>query len=577
MESNLKPFPTGVSTRHMALFTSFYLSIASMLSAQKPFTDITKSSGIDHRFKVFEGLLGGGACVLDYDQDGYEDLYITSGRLEDVLYHNERNGTFRNAFAGSGLELTNKYITQGVSGADINRDGWVDLFITTINSNDSSINNIIPRAINLLFLNNGDGTFREITAEYGLDQMYSFSTGPSFGDFNEDGYPDLYVANYFLSYEGKLSAINDAVIVASNTTAPGYLLINQKGKKLVNRFKDYGLDYKGFGFGGLPTDFDNDGDLDLIINHDFGFKSTPNLLLENEYPKRRFLDRAKSLAMNLQINAMGTAAGDINGDGWMDYYFTNIRLNAMMVNQGAGKPFINLTKELGLSYVTISWGANFADFDQDGDVDLFVSNGDLNPNCQPLPDFYFINDHGHFTESSRWSGLNDPGIGRGSVTFDMDNDGDLDLLVVNQVPVMPYEAESYTRLFRNDSASGNWIKIKLQGVQADKNGLGSRIEMVAEAQHMIREIDGGGSSHLSQNSTIAHFGLGNALKADTILVKWTGGNQQMLTDVAANQLLNITESPASKKTPTWFYLAGIVLIFGALGYALGKSRKLKQA
>ena len=556
-----------------AWFLFLFSWLTCTLFSQKPFTDVTKESGISHSFKVYEGLLGGGACVIDYDKDGYEDLYITSGRFEDVLYHNEGNGTFRNAFKGSGLELTHKYITEGVSGADVNRDGWVDLFITTINSNDSSINNVIPRAINLLFLNNGDGTFREVTSEFGLDQMYSFSTGPSFGDFNKDGFPDLYVANYFLSYEGKLSAINDAVIVSSNTTAPGYLLINQHGKKYVNRYKDYGLNYKGFGFGGLPTDFDNDGDLDLIINHDFGFKSTPNLLLENEYPKRRFEDQAKSLAMNLQINAMGTAVGDINSDGWMDYYFTNIRLNAMMINQGAGKPFLNQTKELGLSHVTISWGANFADFDQDGDVDLFVSNGDLNPNCQPLPDFYFINDHGHFTESSRRAGLNDPGIGRGSVTFDLDNDGDLDLLVVNQIPVQDYEAESFTRLFRNDSAKGHWLKIRLKGIHAESNGIGSRIEVMAGGQHMIREIDGGGSSHISQNSTIAHFGLGSAEMADTILVKWTGGNQQMLTDVAANQLLVITESPIEKTNPTWYYLAGIMLIFGGLGYALGRRRK----
>ncbi|MCB0656620.1 MAG: CRTAC1 family protein [Saprospiraceae bacterium] len=541
-----------------------------IVNGQKPFTDVTRSSGINHRFVVFEGLLGGGACVIDYDKDGYEDLYLTSGRHEDVLYHNEGNGTFRNAFKGSGLEITSKYITQGVSGADINRDGWVDLFITTINSNDTAINNVIPRAINLLFLNNGDGTFRDVTAAYGLDQMYSFSTGPSFSDFNEDGYPDLYVANYFLSYEGKLSAINDAVIVHANTTAPGYLLINKKGQKLVNRFMDYGLNYKGFGFGGLPTDFDNDGDLDLIINHDFGFKSTPNLLLENQYPKPRFRDRAKELDMNLQINAMGTAVGDINNDGWMDYYFTNIRLNVMKVNQGPGKPFLDQTKELGLSHVTISWGANFADFDQDGDVDLFVSNGDLNPNCQPLPDFYFINDQGHFTESSRWAGLNDPGVGRGSVTFDMDNDGDLDLLVVNQTPVMTYEAESYTRLFRNDSARGNWLKIKLDGVQSERNGLGSRVEVIANGRHMLREIDGGGSSHISQSSTIAHFGLGSTDRADSVLVTWVGGHQQLLTDVPANQLLTITETPHRKSSKTWYFLGITVLILGGLWWMFRK-------
>lgn len=537
------------------------LFLPVMTIAQAPFTNVTKEAGIDHQFVVYEGMFGGGICVFDLDKDGFEDLYLTSGMNEDVLYHNNGDGTFTNVFEGSGLEVTRGFVTQGVSGADVNRDGWVDLFITTITIKDSA--KIIPRAMNLLFLNNGDNTFKNATEEYKLDQLYSFSTGGHFGDFNADGYPDLYVGNYFLEYEGELSAINDATIVGANQTAKGYLLLNKKGKYFSNVYADYGLKYRGFGFGAVFTDFDNDGDQDLFVNHDFGYKATPDFLLENQYPQKSFKDISKEMDMDLKINSMGTGVGDYNNDGFLDYYMTNIRFNHFMVSQGPGKPFVNKAKELGMSYVSISWGANFADFDHDGDVDLYVANGDLNPNCVPMGDFYFENDHGRFTELGRSKGVNDYGIGRGSVVFDLENDGDLDILVINQKPVLEYPVPSMTTLFRNDSTNGNWLKIALQGIAAETHGLGSRVEVVIGDKRMIREIDGGGSSHLSQNSTIAHFGLGAATSVDSVVVTWTGGKRQVLAEQEVNQLLTIVE--AGGKQPTNL----MTLIGGVLGLLLG--------
>jgi len=519
---------------------------------QHHFTDVTTEAGIKHVFKVYEGMFGGGACVFDYNNDGFEDLYITSGTNDDILYKNNGNGTFTNIFEQSGLALTKNYVTQGVAGADVNRDGFVDLFITTITRRDRK--EVIPREINLLFLNNGNGTFRDVTKEYGLDQMFSFSTGGSFGDFNADGWPDIYVGNYFNQYEGKLSLINDNTIVGANQIAKGYLLLNEKGKRFKDVYADYGLDYRGFGFGGVFTDYDNDGDQDLFVNHDFGYKRTPDMLLQNRYPKKSFVDVARETAMDLKINSMGTAVGDYNNDGWMDYYMTNIKFNYFMINQGPGKPFVNKARELGMAFFAISWGANFADFDQDGDVDLFVANGDLNPNCVAMADFYFENLGNKFEDHARAIGLADYGIGRGSVTFDYDNDGDLDLLVVNQEPVLNYPVQSLTRLYRNDSTTGNWVKIALKGIEAESHGIGSKIEVEAGGKKMIREIDGGGSSHISQNSVIAHFGLGNASKIDKITVYWTGGNKQIVTGSAINQLLSITEIPAEKTNHSLIYL-----------------------
>lgn len=521
--------------------------------AQATFKDVTTAAGIQHQFVVYEGMFGGGACVIDFNNDGWEDIFITGGMNEDVLYQNNGDGTFKNVYHKSGLESTIHYVTQGVAGADVNKDGWVDLFITTITTKDSV--KTIPRAENLLFLNNGNSTFRNVTAEYGLDELKSFSTGVSFGDFNADGYPDAYVSNYFLDYEGQLSAINDATIVNANRTAKGYLLKNRNGKYFSNVYADYKLVHKGFGFGGVFTDFDNDHDVDLFINHDFGYKATPDVFLDNQYPKILFKDVSKELNMDLKINAMGTAVGDFNFDGLLDYYVTTIRFNKLMVSQGIGKPFSEKSKELGLGYVSISWGANFADFDHDMDLDLFVANGDLNPNDVPMADYYFENKNGVFTEKAPAVGLNDYGVGRGSVVFDMDNDGDLDILVVNQKPVLSYPVSSETKLYRNDSTTGNWIKIALKGIDSEMHGLGSRVEVVIGKIKMIREIDGG-SSHLSQNSTIAHFGLGSASSVDSVIVLWIGGKRQVLTNQKVNSQLTITENVEAKTQP-WI-LTGLI-------------------
>ena len=535
-----------------------------LINAQETFVDVTEHAGIEHQYEVYEGTFGGGVTVFDFNNDGFEDLYITSGIQADRLYLNKGNGTFEDVFKGSGLEVTNEYVTQGVVSADINKDGFRDLFITTITTTDGK--NVIPRAKNLLFLNNGNATFTNVTKAYGLEEFNSFSTGPSFGDIDADGYPDLFVGNYFQEFTGKLGIIKDATIVSANQTARSYLLKNNEGKSFKNVYDDYGLGHKGFGFGGVFTDFDNDQDQDLLVNQDFGYKAVPNFLYQNEYPNDRFEDVSQQTEMDLKINAMGAAVGDYNGDGWMDYYVTNIKFNMLMENQGNGNPFVDKAKELGTYNLAISWGANFADFDHDEELDLFVSNGDLNPNCTPMGNFYFENNANTYTEKGRELAINDYGIGRGSVIFDMDNDGDMDLLVVNQKPILNYPIASTTRLFRNDIATGNWLKIALKGVQAESSGIGSRVTVIANGKKFIREIDGGGSSHISQNSVIAHVGLGTTTKIDSVIVNWSGGNTQIITNIKANQLLEIVETAQPKKPlfNFWYFIGALFLIITVL-------------
>ena len=242
--------------------------------------------------------------------------------------------------------------------------------------------------------------------------------------------------------------INDSQIVSASQIAEGFLLLNQGGKGFKNVYKDYGLSHKGFGFGGVFSDFDNDGDQDLIVNHDFGYKKTPNLLLKNQFPFKWFNDVGPQTGMDLKINSMGTAVGDYNNDGLMDYFFTNIRFNKFMVNNGVGKPFSEKSLELGVNTITITWGANFADFDHDGDLDMYLLNHQLfNPQPNKLipPDssgnapaadkLYrnegLVHNHPFFKDVSKEAGILEDGYGLGVVVTDVNKDTYPDIYVAN--------------------------------------------------------------------------------------------------------------------------------------------------
>jgi enediyne biosynthesis protein E4 len=525
------------------------------------FTDISEEAGIQHYFEVFEGMFGGGIAVLDFNNDGYEDLYLTGGMQEDQLLLNLKNGTFENVFKKAKLDAALNFVTQGVATADFNRDGWMDLFVTTITTKDKK--KTIPRAQNLIFINQGDGTFKDESKTFGIQDTESFSTGIAIGDFNLDGYPDVYVGNYFTDYDGGLKEISDATIVNAGRTAKGYLYENRGGKKLVEVSKKYGIDHRGFSFGGIFTDFDNDNDLDLMVNNDFGYKAKPNYLLENLYPKKEFKYVEADYEMDLRINAMGGATADINADGFLDYFISNIRFNRFMIQNPDKKIFEDQAEALGTQLFTISWGTNFNDFDHDGDIDLFVANGDLNPNCVPMYNFYFENKEGQFYEHSSKFGLKDYGIGRGSALFDLENDGDMDLIMVAQKPTMEYGPPSITRLYRNDIAAGNYLQVKLKGNASTLSALGARIQVFSDSLFLNQEIDGGNTSHLSHNSTLAHFGLGNRKKIDSLQVIWPGGAMTKMKEIQTNQRIFIEETqPFKEKKSLMVWMILPLIAFG---------------
>lgn len=532
--------------------TNLLLLYASILLGQG-FTEVSMEAGINHAFRVDLANFGGGALVFDYDNDGYEDIYLPAGNDIDKLYRNNGDGTFTDAFYGSGFETTMPLHTQGAAAADIDRDGDKDVIVTTLY--DKENRDLTP---NLLFINNGNGTFTDVTYEYGLSEFKSNSQGATFGDINLDGYPDLYIANYIGESPKGISIFNEQTITNNYAAAFDYFFINSAGKEFIDATAIYGINHNGFGFQALFTDWDNDRDNDILIANDFGYKARANIALVNDYPENSLSYEEDNLRMNYGMNAMGIARGDFDYDGYMDYYVTNIHASLFALNRDNGKSFIDFGVQSGCAIslinnpqyqgVPVSWGCNFFDYDHDTDLDLFVNNGALNPTVRPNPNFFFENGPVKYIEVGHEKGVDDPRIGRGSVTFDYDNDGDMDLLVVNQFAREPTTMipKARTLLYRNDSTVGNWLKIKLEGRYTEKDGIGSRVEIEVNGRLLIREVDGG-SSHLSQNSTIVHFGLGDATDVD-VTVKWLGGHTQVLEGVSTNQQITIAE----KELPSTF-------------------------
>jgi len=544
----------------MKYFLIIFIFLPSLFFGQSAFSDVTLNSGIDNIYDVYEGLFGGGVVAFDYNNDGFEDLYITGGKSQDVLYRNNGDGTFKDVINRSGLLKDSLIVTTGVSSADVNKDGYIDLLVTTITSQNNHPNEKNKMSSNLLYINNGDGTFSDLSSKYGI-QKRNFSTSSSFGDINADGYPDLFIANYFKDFyfddnplgSHRLSLLNNYSIRSDYETGQDELYINIDGKyfkEVSDLLVDAG---KGYGFGGVFTDFDNDNDLDLFIINDFGETHEPNRLLVNQYPELRFENKSKEMKINFGLKSMGVGVGDYNNDNLLDYHVTNIFAGPFIVNRGDGLPFINLTNNIGTGIsqiksfkdsesVVIGWGSIFLDYDNDTDLDLFNSNGPINPMVIPIPNILFEN-KGRVFEVNEKSGLMDYGIARGSVHFDYDNDGDQDIFVVNQRPVesVVYGENMGSKLYRNDSSNNNnWLKIKLKGKQSTTRGLGARIRIVCDDLSMIREVDGG-SSHASQNSSIVHFGLGQNQIVDSVTVTWPGGKTQSLINPGINQLIVIEE------------------------------------
>jgi enediyne biosynthesis protein E4 len=513
--------------------------------------------GVDHKRYIIEAK-GSGLAFFDYDNDGWLDIYLTNGNRIDEkwppgksptsqLFKNNRDGTFTNVTEKSGLARTGWQT--GVCVGDYDNDGWDDLFCCFWGHN-------------ILFHNNGDGTFSDVTRKAGLyNEQVRWGAGCTFLDYDRDGSLDLFVCNYVkfdlaqaASSAGAASCqwkgipvmcgprglIGDTNLLYHNSGDGTFTDVSEKSGILKPgpRFSITAVSY----------DFDNDGWPDIYVAVD----SEPSILFHNNHDGT-FTDIgviagcAYSEAGHEQAG-MGVAVADYDCDGWLDIFKTNFTDDTCNLyhNNGDGT-FSDVTFPSGIAVNSryVGWGCGFLDYDNDGWPDLMQINGHVYPEIAghdvgqtyKNPRIVYRNmGNGQFKDVSALMG---PGISehfssRGAAFGDYDNDGDVDVLVLNM--------NDLPSLLRNDGGNKqNWIKIKLIGTKCNRTAIGARVRVMTGEHVQMDEVHSG-SSVMSQGDLRLHFGIGKAETVDVIEVKWpTTGKLERFPQVKANQILSIRE------------------------------------
>ncbi|MFQ5859648.1 MAG: CRTAC1 family protein [Anaerolineae bacterium] len=452
---------------------------------------IPKSGTKDERLR--EVVMRGGTAWFDYDNDGDLDLYAVNDG-PNALYRNNGDGTFTDVAKEAGAD--NPVSAMGVSVADYDNDGDLDLYVTNI---------YWPNA---LLRNNGDGTFTDVAEHAGVTDRH-FAAGSAWGDYDGDGWVDLYVAHY----------LREANVLYHNNGDGTFTDVS-----LQTRTND-----AGYGFQPLWTDYDMDGDVDLYVINDF----TDNVLYRNE-GGGRFTDVTVATGTAAVGGGMGGAVGDYDNDGDFDLFITQFEEDTLLANTGG--IFSDLSFKADVANPLIGWGTEFFDYDNDGDLDLFVNNGFIMDNSREReePNALYRNDgEGSFSDVAPALGLDIRNVGRGAAFGDYDSDGDLDMYVCN--------IDRPGILYRNDGGNSNhWLMVRTVGAASNRAGIGAKVWVTAGDRRQVREVRSG-SSFLSHNSLDVHFGLGRYTGPVTVEIRWPSGIGQTLTNVRVDQLLTVTE------------------------------------
>ncbi|MBM3281012.1 MAG: CRTAC1 family protein [Candidatus Handelsmanbacteria bacterium] len=550
----------------MLLLPFLPLLLALPALAQVRFTDQTAAAGITLR-NTFGGQEknyiveshGSGAAFIDCDNDGDLDLYAVNGATfetyqqrsgpGDMLYRNEGGGRFADISAQAGVG--DPGWGGGAAVGDIDNDGWHDLYITNWGPNT-------------LYHNQGKGRFADISAQAGVAGD-DYSASAAFFDYDNDGDLDLYVTNYVIF---DLDRMPDAATQKKTCVFMGGVQVycgpkgmpgaadalyrNESNLRFTDVSGPSGIAAASeyYGLGVVPEDFDLDGHMDLYVAND----ETPNLLFHNN-GDGTFTDIAMEagVAYNGEGDeeaGMGIDAGDCDNDGDADLHKTNFfrESNTLYRNEGNNR-FSDVTSQQGLAASTLNflgWGTKFADFDRDGDLDLFVANGHVYPQVDQVPtgssyrqrnQFFLNQGKGRFTEVlDTGPGMKLEKVHRGAAFGDYDNDGDMDVYVsaLNDLPT----------LLRNDTPTANhWLTVQVFGAQVNRDGAGTRLHLVAGGQHQWRTINGA-ASYLSHNDLRAHFGLGGQTRVDLLELTWPDGSTQALRDLPADKLVVVRQGNA---------------------------------
>lgn len=506
------------------------------------FTEVSREVGIDSYYEP-RFYMGGGAAFVDVDNDGFLDLYVTGGLAVDKLYMNQGDGTFLEMGEEYGFGITKDFFTSAVAVGDIENDGDADIIVTTwVGSNDG------VNKRNLFFENDGEGSFTENGESKGFVEK-AWSMGATFGDINRDGFLDIYIINYVNNHGSIEVDQQGNVTFYQPDCFANYLYINNGDGSFSEVSTELGVDDPGgCSLAASFTDYNNDRRPDLLIANDFGWWAETNKLYANDgdmfTDKSR--DSKMDIAMFGMGIATGDYDEDQDLDYYVTNIRGNVLMNnqgdGTFINEALAAGVDNTFTD---DEYTTGWGAVFFDYDNDSYLDLGVTNGYVATEpiiytaFQDADKMYKNNGDGTFEDVSDLTSFNSKEISRGLITGDYDNDGDLDVFVV--VSKSFESIDPHFLLYKNETNDSNdWIKIQLKGKDSPLDAYGSRIRLYSSGRVLTREIDGG-SSFASHSSSIAHFGLGAQGSVDKIEILWTSGRRQEVTGLAINSLHVIEE------------------------------------
>jgi hypothetical protein len=517
-------------------------------------TAVTVYGGRERNRYLLE-TTGCGVAVFDYDNDGFLDIFLVNGStLEGFppgreptnhLYRNRRDGTFEDVTHAAGLAASGW--GQGACTGDYDNDGDEDLYVTSWGQNR-------------LYRNNGDGTFSDVTREAGLvDPRRRWGAGCAFLDYDRDGRLDLFAANY-IDFDPRTAPVPESglclykgVQVACGPPGlPGgknVLYRNLGGGRFEDVSERSGITraHGTYGLGVSTIDFDDDGWTDVYVAND----SNPSALYRNNRDGT-FTDIGIEAGCAFSQDGkpqagMGVAVGDYDRNGTFDIFKTNFAGDTSTLYANTGRGFCDdrtFASGIGVNTRWLGWGVGFLDLDRDGWLDLFLVNGHVYPEVERIRTeagykqrkvVYRNLRNGRFEDITERLGepVTTPKAGRGAAFGDLDNDGDVDV-VVNNVHDAP-------DLFRLDTrAAGHWLLVRLIGTRSNRSAIGARLRLVTAAGVQHEEVRGGGS-YYAQNDLRVHFGLGEATRVERLEVRWPSGLEEAWDDLAVDRLVTLTE------------------------------------